>query len=88
MKCPRCGKNLMTKEEQEKWGYCSDCFSEEWSKKLDERILEDIDTHIQQAKNLQKIYEDYEQNYGGYADAVDHYKKYVEKLIKLKEDNK
>lgn len=88
MKCPRCGKNLITKEEQERWGYCTDCFAEDWGKKLDERLLENIDTRIQQAKNLLKVYEDYEQNYGGYADAIDHYKKYVEKLIKLKEDNK
>lgn len=85
MKCPRCGKNLMTNEEQEKWEFCTDCFHANWIKEFYEKDKQNIDLKIEQCKNLIKIYKQYEKDYGGYQDAIEHYIKYLEFLRSLKE---
>ena len=86
MKCPKCNKNLMTEQEKEKWGICTDCYNGEWTDKLKARRTIDIDTKIQQAKNLIKIYEDMDERFSTdfYKDAVEHYKSYLKELEELK----
>ena len=79
--CPHCGY------EEEKWGYCTDCFNGEWSKKIDEMLLEDIDTKIQQARNLLYNYYRLNREYGGYDDAVESYEEYIQELKSMKEGN-
>ena len=87
MNCPKCGKNIMTKEENERWGYCTECYNGEWSKKLEERALNDIDRRIEQARNTLNNYYRLNKEYGGYDDAVDSYEEYIEKLKSMKEGN-
>lgn len=88
MRCPRCNRNLMTIEEKEKWGICTDCFQEDWINKFHEKDKQDIDLKIEQCKNLIKIYTQYEKDYGGYQDAIEHYTNYLEFLKSLKEEQK
>ena len=84
MKCPRCNKNLMTNEEQEKCGICTDCCQADGINEFHERDKQNIGLKIQQCKKLIKIYEEYERDYGGYQDAIEHYTKYLEFLRSLK----
>ena len=89
MKCPRCNKNLMTEQEKEKWGFCTDCYNGDWTEKLEARRTIDIDTKIQQAKNLIKIYEDMNERFSTdfYKDSVEHYKGYLKELEELKNND-
>ena len=89
MKCPRCNKNLMTEQEKEKWGICTDCYNGEWTDKIKDRRKIDIDTKIQQAKNLIKTYEDMNERFNTdfYKDAVEHYKGYLKELEELKNND-
>ena len=86
MKCPRCNKNLMTELERDKFNMCTDCYHRDWTDKLEARRKIDIDTKIQQAKNLIKIYEDMGERFSTdfYNDAVESYKKYLKELEELK----
>lgn len=86
MKCPRCNKNLMTELERDKFNMCTDCYHRDWTDKLEARRKIDIDTKIQQAKNLIKIYEDMGERFSTdfYNDAVESYKRYLKELEELK----
>lgn len=72
----------MTEMEKEKWGFCTDCYNQSWTDELKDRRKIDLDTKIQQAKNLIKIYEDMNERFGTdfYNDAVEHYKSYLKEL--------
>ena len=89
MRCPRCNKNLMTEMEKEKWGFCTDCYNQSWTDELKDRRKIDLDTKIQQAKNLIKIYEDMNERFSTdfYKDAVEHYKGYLKELEELKNND-
>ena len=89
MRCPKCNKNLMTEQEKEKWGFCTDCYSQSWTDELKDRRKIDIDEKIQQAKNLIKTYEDMNERFSTdfYKDAVEHYKNYLKDLEELKNND-
>ena len=89
MRCPKCNKNLMTEMEKEKWGFCTDCYNQSWTDELKDRRKIDLDTKIQQAKNLIKIYEDMNERFSTdfYKDAVEHYKGYLKELEELKNND-
>ena len=89
MRCPKCNKNLMTEQEKEKWGFCTDCYNDDWTDRLKVRRTIDIDTEIQQAKNLIKTYEDMNERFSTdfYKDAVEHYKNYLKVLEEWKNND-
>lgn len=89
MRCPKCNKNLMTPLERNKFNMCTDCYSQSWTDELKDRRKIDIDTKIQQAKNLIKTYEDMNERFSTdfYKDAVESYKKYLKELEELKNND-